>query len=86
MGPAIAAPDRPGRQTTKLRPCLAGSALGVLGAALAGSFRRLIPAFAVPTLISPRVDAVVIAFAALLACAVTLLAGVAPALLGSRQR
>ena len=65
----------------------AGSALGVLGAgALAGSFRRLIPAFAVPTLISPRVDAVVIAFAALLACAVTLLAGIAPALLGSRQR
>ncbi|HMC56004.1 MAG TPA: ABC transporter permease, partial [Gemmatimonadaceae bacterium] len=64
---------------------VAGSALGLIGAALlARSLRWLIPAFASPTLLAPRVDAGVLAFAVLLTFAVTIIAGLAPALHGAR--
>lgn len=64
----------------------AGCALGlVIAMALAGSLRWLVPAFASPALVSPRVDGSVLALVAALACVVTLLAGVAPALHGTRQ-
>ncbi|HEU4996339.1 MAG TPA: ABC transporter permease [Gemmatimonadaceae bacterium] len=64
----------------------AGAALGLVCAVwLAQSLRWLLPSFAVPSLIAPRVDASVLAFATALACAVTLIAGIAPALHGSRE-
>ena len=65
---------------------LAGSALGVLGAVwLARSLRWLVPAFASTALVAPRVDGAVVAFAVAVAAAVTLVAGIVPALHGSRQ-
>jgi predicted permease len=45
-----------------------------------------VPEFAAPSLIAPHVDAAVVVFTIGLACAVTLLAGIAPALHGSRER
>ncbi|HUX33135.1 MAG TPA: ABC transporter permease [Gemmatimonadaceae bacterium] len=65
---------------------MAGSALGLLATAwLARSLRWLVPSFAVPSLLDPHVDAGVLAFTAALAGAVTLVAGIAPALHGSRE-
>jgi predicted permease len=64
---------------------LAGSALGLAGtAALSGSLHVLVPSFASPTLLRPQVDAGVLAFTLVLACGVTLLAGLVPALHGAR--
>src|SRR6185437_3551544 len=62
-----------------------GSALG-LGVTiwLARSLPMLIPPFAARALLPPHVDGSVLAFTAILAACVTLLAGVAPALHGSR--
>jgi len=65
---------------------VAGSALGLAGAVLlARSLRWLVPAFASPTLLQPRIDAGVLAFAVALTVVVTLVAGIAPALQGSRS-
>jgi len=65
---------------------LAGALLGLLIAfSLSGSLSRLVPASATLSLVPPRPDWSVLAFTAALAVAVTLLAGVAPALLGARQ-
>ncbi len=64
----------------------AGSALGLVGTMwLARSLGLLVPSFASPTLLAPHVDASVLAFTALLATSATLLAGIAPALQGSRD-
>ena len=63
-----------------------GSALGLLGTVwLARSLRWLVPQFAAPSLLAPGVDGGVLAFTAILAAGVTLLAGVAPAIHGSRE-
>lgn len=63
-----------------------GSALGVLCAVwLARSLGVLVPSFAAPALLAPHIDGSVLAFAALLATSATLLAGMAPALHGSRD-
>ena len=63
-----------------------GAGVGLLGAIwLARSLGILLPSFAVTSVLAPRIDAGVLAFAAVLAVAVTLLAGVAPALHGSRS-
>ncbi|HET7371981.1 MAG TPA: ABC transporter permease [Gemmatimonadaceae bacterium] len=63
-----------------------GSALGLLCTVwLAHSLRWLVPSFAAPSLLDPHVDAGVLAFTAVLAASVTLLAGIAPALHGSRE-
>ena len=65
---------------------VAGSALGLVCAVwLARSLSWLVPSFAAPSLLAPRVDGGVLAFATILAGGVTLLAGIAPALHGSRQ-
>jgi predicted permease len=65
---------------------VAGSTLGLLCAVwLAQSLRWLVPAFASRSLVTPRVDAGVLVFTAVLACVVTLLAGIAPAMHGSRE-
>ena len=64
----------------------AGAALGLLATVwLARSLRWLVPSFASPNLIPPHVDGGVLALAALLSAAVTVLAGIAPALYGSRE-
>ncbi|HEX4683065.1 MAG TPA: ABC transporter permease, partial [Gemmatimonadaceae bacterium] len=64
----------------------AGSALGLVGAGwLAHSLRALVPSFAAPSLVAPHVDGSVLAFTAALAVAVTIFAGIAPALHGSRE-
>jgi predicted permease len=66
---------------------VAGSALGLLCAVwLARSLLWLLPSFAASSLLAPHVDAGVLAFTAALACAATLVAGIAPALHGSRER
>ncbi len=66
---------------------MAGSALGLLCTVwLARSLRWLVPAFAVPSLLDPHVDPGVLGFTAALAVGVTLVAGIAPALHGSRDR
>jgi predicted permease len=66
---------------------VAGSALGLLCAVwLARSLHWLLPSFAASSLLAPHVDAGVLAFTAALACAATLVAGIAPALHGSRER
>jgi len=66
---------------------VAGSALGLVCTAwFAQSLHLLVPSFAAPALLDPPVDSSVLAFTAALACAVTLLAGIAPALHGSRER
>ena len=63
-----------------------GSALGLLCTVwLAHSLSWLVPSFAAPSLLAPHVDGGVLAFTAILAGGVTLLAGIAPALHGSRQ-
>ncbi len=66
---------------------VAGSALGLACTALfARSLHLLVPSFAAPALLDPPVDTSVLIFTAALACAVTLVAGIAPALHGSRER
>jgi predicted permease len=66
---------------------VAGSTLGLLATLwLARSLHWLVPSFVAPSLRDPRVDAGVLAFTAAVTCAVTLLAGIAPALYGSRER
>jgi predicted permease len=66
---------------------LAGAALALVGTVwLSGALRSLVPAFAAPNLVRPRVDGVVILFTAVLACGVSLLAGIAPALHGAREQ
>jgi len=73
--------------TEALLLAAAGSALGLLGTTwLTRALRWLLPAFAAPALRDPQVNPGVLAFAAALTCGVTLLAGVAPALYGSRER
>ena len=63
-----------------------GAGLGLLATVwLARSLRWLVPSFASPKLIPPHVDGGVLALAVLLAASVTLLAGIAPALYGSRE-
>lgn len=65
---------------------VSGAALGVLCAFwLARSLRLLLPSFSSRALVDPHVDGQVLLFAAGLALAVTILAGVAPAILGSRE-
>lgn len=65
----------------------AGSALGLLVAHwLSGSLRFFVPDLAVPTLLRPHLDARVLAFTAGLACAVTILAGIAPAWYVAREQ
>jgi predicted permease len=65
---------------------VSGSALGLLCAFwLARSLGVLVPSFASVTMVAPRVDGTVLAFTAALAMATTLLAGIAPALHGSRD-
>jgi predicted permease len=64
----------------------AGSGLGLLSAVwLARSLVWLLPSFAAPALLGPRVDGQVVAFTVILAGVVTLLAGIAPAIHGSRE-
>ena len=64
-----------------------GSALGLLATVwLAQSLHALVPSFAATTLAPPHVDVSVLALTAILAAAVTLLAGIAPALHGSREQ
>jgi predicted permease len=66
---------------------VAGSALGLLCTVwLARWLHWLLPSFAVPSLLDPHVDGGVLAFTAALACGVTLVAGIAPALHGSREQ
>ena len=65
---------------------VAGAALGLLATVwLARSLRWLVPSFASPNLIPPHVDGGVLALAAGLSASVALLAGIAPALYGSRE-
>jgi predicted permease len=66
---------------------VAGAALGLLCTFwFARSLHLLVPQFAAPSLIDPHVDAAVVGFTIALACGATLLAGIAPALHGSRER
>ena len=66
---------------------IAGASLGLLCTIwLARSLRWLVPQFAVPSLVDPHVDVAAVLFTIALACAVTLLAGIAPALHGSSER
>ena len=63
-----------------------GAVLGFLAAVwLARSLTALVPSFVSASLVAPHVDGVVLGFTALVAAGVTLLAGVAPALHGSRD-
>jgi len=65
---------------------VAGSALGLACSVwLVRMFRALLPAVG-PSLRDPAVDIVVLLFTVLIACLVTLVAGIAPALHGSRER
>jgi predicted permease len=64
----------------------AGSALGLLATAwLSGALRLFVPSFAAPNILRPHVDGGVLLFTLLLACGVTLLAGMVPALHGARE-
>ncbi|HXT16582.1 MAG TPA: ABC transporter permease [Gemmatimonadaceae bacterium] len=64
-----------------------GSGLGLFGSLwLARSMHWLVPSFAAPTLLDPRVDGGVVLFTTVLASVVTFVAGIAPALHGSRER
>ena len=66
---------------------IAGASLGLVCTFwFARSLNLFVPRFAAPSLVDPHVDAAVVAFTIALACAVTLLAGIAPALHGSRER
>lgn len=63
-----------------------GAALGLLATVwLARTLHMLVPRFALPSLLDPRVDATVVLFVVCVAAAVTLAAGVAPAVHGSRE-
>ena len=53
---------------------------------LARSLHLFVPQFAVPSLIDPHVDVSVVVFTIALAAGVTLIAGIAPALHGSREQ
>jgi predicted permease len=66
---------------------VAGASLGLLCTFwFARMLHVFVPPFAAPSLVDPHVDMPVVAFTIGLACAVTLLAGIAPALHGSRER
>jgi predicted permease len=66
---------------------VAGAFLGLLCTFwFTRAFHLFVPQFAAPSLVDPHVDATVVGFTIALACAVTLLAGIAPALHGSRER
>ncbi|HKW11713.1 MAG TPA: ABC transporter permease, partial [Gemmatimonadaceae bacterium] len=66
---------------------IAGASLGMVGTIwLARSLHWFVPQFAAPSLIDPHVDIAVVLFTVALACAVTVLAGIMPALHGSRER
>ena len=66
---------------------IAGASLGLVCTFwFARSLHVFVPRFAAPSLVDPHVDLTVVAFTIALACAVTLLAGIAPALHGSRER
>ncbi|HZI41333.1 MAG TPA: ABC transporter permease, partial [Gemmatimonadaceae bacterium] len=66
---------------------LAGASLGLICTVwLARSLHWFVPQFAAPSLIDPHVDVAVVVFTIALACAVTLFAGITPALHGSRER
>ena len=65
---------------------VSGAALGLLCTVwLARSLHYLLPPFNARALLDPHIDASVLTFTAVLAAAVTLLAGIAPALHGSRE-
>lgn len=65
---------------------VSGAAFGLLSAVwLARSLRWLLPTFAMSSLVEPRVNASVLLFAGVLAASVTLAAGLAPAIQGSRE-
>ena len=65
---------------------MSGAALGLLGTFwLSRSLRFLLPSFSSRTVLTPHVDAQVLALAASLAVLVTILAGTAPAIMGSRE-
>ena len=66
---------------------LAGAFLGLVCTFwFTRAFHLFVPQFAAPSLLDPHVDGAVVGFTIALACAVTLLAGIAPALHGSRER
>ena len=66
---------------------IAGASVGLLCTIwLARSLHWFVPQFAVPSLIDPHVDVAVVVFTIALACAVTIIAGIAPALHGSSER
>ncbi|HEY7234611.1 MAG TPA: ABC transporter permease [Gemmatimonadaceae bacterium] len=66
---------------------IAGASVGLVCTVfLARSLHWFVPPFAAPSLIDPHVDVAVVVFTIALACAVTVLAGIAPALHGSRER
>jgi predicted permease len=65
---------------------VSGAALGLLGTFwLSRSLRFLLPSFSSRVVLTPHVDGHVLALAILLAALVTILAGIAPAILGSRE-
>jgi predicted permease len=65
---------------------MSGAALGLLGTFwLSRSLRFLLPSFSSRAVLTPHVDGQVLALAAALAALVTILAGTAPAILGSRE-
>ena len=65
---------------------MTGAGLGLLLTVwLSRSLHSLLPRFAAPALVDPHVDGSVMAFTALLAVTAALLAGIAPALHGSRE-
>jgi predicted permease len=66
---------------------IAGATLGLICTAwLARSLHAFVPQFAAPSLVDPHVDVTVVVFTVVVACGVTVLAGIAPALHGSRER
>jgi predicted permease len=65
---------------------VAGASLGLLGTFwLSRSLRFLLPSFSARAVLAPHVDGQVLVLAAALAALVTILAGMAPAVLGSRE-
>jgi predicted permease len=65
---------------------MSGAALGLLGTFwLSRSLRLLLPSFSSRSVVAPHVDGQVLALAAALAVVVTILAGTAPAIVGSRE-
>ena len=66
---------------------VSGAVLGLLGAFwLSRSLRFLLPSFSSAAMLAPHVDASVLALAVLLAVVVVILAGAAPAIMGSREK